>query len=171
MMMKKSLRSAICIMLAGCTLLGAAGCGKTDGGSSAGSSTAKVSSLDEIKKKGELVVAIETNYPPYDFVDTSKPGSLGPVIGIHFGNTYLNDKSPASDWDNVLNGLFKNYNVEFKPGTLTVQDLPEGMPEISDIPSIERHWNFLFDDNPWDRNRDFRERKAEVHFVAGGMTL
>lgn len=108
-----------------------------------------------------------TEYP----VDTSKPGSLGPVIGIHFGNTYLNDKSPASDWDNVLNGLFKNYNVEFKPGTLTVQDLPEGMPEISDIPSIERHWNFLFDDNPWDRNRDFRERKAEVHFVAGGMTL
>lgn len=108
-----------------------------------------------------------TEYP----VDTSKPGSLGPVIGIHFGNTYLNDESPASDWDNVLNGLFKNYNVEFKPGTLTVQDLPEGMPEISDIPSIERHWNFLFDDNPWDRNRDFRERKAEVHFVAGGMTL
>ena len=108
-----------------------------------------------------------TEYP----VDTSKPGSLGPVIGIHFGNTYLNDKSPASDWDNVLNGLFKNYNVKFTPGTLTVQDLPEGMPEISDIPSIERHWNFLFDDNPWDRNRDFRERKAEVHFVAGGMTL
>lgn len=108
-----------------------------------------------------------TEYP----VDTSKPGSLDPVIGIHFGNTYLNDKSPASDWDNVLNGLFKNYNVEFKPGTLTVQDLPEGMPDISDIPSIERHWNFLFDDNPWDRNRDFRERKAEVHFVAGGMTL
>lgn len=108
-----------------------------------------------------------TEYP----VDTSKPGSLGPVIGIHFGNTYLNDESSASDWDNVLNGLFKNYNVEFKPGTLTVQDLPEGMPEISDIPSIERHWNFLFDDNPWDRNRDFRERKAEVHYIAGGMTL
>lgn len=101
--------------------------------------------------------------------DTSKPGEFD--IGIHFDNTYLNDKSPASDWDNVLNGLFKNYNVEFKPGTLTVQDLPEGMPDISDIPSIERHWNFLFDDNPWDRNRDFRERKAEVHFVAGGMTL
>ena len=71
-----------------------------------------------------------TEYP----VDTSKPGSLGPVIGIHFGNTYLNDKSPASDWDNVLNGLFKNYNVEFKPGTLTVQDLPEGMPEILEFP-------------------------------------
>ena len=81
-MMKKSLRSAICIMLAGCTLLGAAGCGKTDGGSSAGSSTAKVSSLDEIKKKGELVVAIETNYPPYDFVDTSKPGKTMTGIDV-----------------------------------------------------------------------------------------
>lgn len=103
--------------------------------------------------------------------DTSVPGQFDHVIGIHFGSEYRDGDSSVSEWDNVLNGLFQNYNVTFKPGTLTVQDLPEGMPDISDIPSIERHWNFLFDDNPWDRNRDFRERKAEVHFVAGGMTL
>ena len=48
--------------------------------------------------------------------------------------------------------------------------LPSEYPGVVE-PPVDEHWNFLFDDNPWDRNRDFRERKAEVHFVAGGMTL
>ena len=97
--------------------------------------------------------------------DTSKPGEFD--IGIHFGSTYLDGDSDASAWDGVLNSLFKNYNVTFKPGTLTVVEWPADVVE----PPVDEHWNFLFDDNPWDRNRDFRERKAEVHFVAGGMTL
>ena len=97
--------------------------------------------------------------------DTSKPGEFD--IGIHFGSTYLDGDSDASAWDGVLNSLFKNYNVTFKPGTLTVVEWPADVVE----PPVDEHWNFLFHDNPWDRNRDFRERKAEVHFVAGGMTL
>lgn len=93
--------------------------------------------------------------------------------GNHTVGFWYNGKfyGKQSDVDNVQDLFGGNYNVTFNPGTLTVLALPDGMPEISDIPSIERHWNFLFDDNPWDRNRDFRERKAEVHFVAGGMTL
>lgn len=103
--------------------------------------------------------------------DTSVPGQFDNVIGIHFGNAYLKGDSDASAWDSVMSGLFKNYNVTFKPGTLTVLALPEGMPDIPEIPGIENHWNGLLGDNPWDRNRDFRERKAEIHYIAGGMTL
>lgn len=96
-------------------------------------------------------------------------GTYPGVVGFWFNGKFYGTQE---DVNNAADHLFGgNYNVTFTPGTLTVQDLPEGMPDISDIPSIERHWNFLFDDNPWDRNRDFRERKAEVHFVAGGMTL
>lgn len=101
--------------------------------------------------------------------DTSVPGDS--VIGIHFGSTYLDGSSDASAWDSVMSGLFKNYNVTFTPGTLTVLALPDGMPDIPEIPGIENHWNGLLGDNPWDRNRDFRERKAEIHYIAGGMTL
>ena len=94
-------------------------------------------------------------------------GTHDGVVGFWYKGTFYG----TQDVDKMQDLFGGNYNVTFTPGTLTVQDLPEGMPDISDIPSIERHWNFLFDDNPWDRNRDFRERKAEVHFVAGGMTL
>lgn len=48
--------------------------------------------------------------------------------------------------------------------------LPSEYPGVVE-PPVDEHWNFLFDDNPWDRNRDFRERKAEVHYIGGGMTL
>lgn len=67
-----------------------------------------------------------------------------------------------------LQSLFGgNYNITVIPGTLTVKDLPSGMPDISD----SERWNTLLRDAPWDRNGNFRERKAEVHFLAGGMTL
>lgn len=67
-----------------------------------------------------------------------------------------------------LQSLFGgNYNITVIPGTLTVKDLPSGMPDISD----SERWNTLLRVAPWDRNGNFRERKAEVHFLAGGMTL
>lgn len=95
-------------------------------------------------------------------------GTYDGVVGFWYNGTFYGTQAAVDGATDLFGG---NYKVTFRPGTLTVLDLPEGMPDISDIPSIERHWNFLFDDNPWDRNRDFRERKAEVHFVAGGMTL
>lgn len=107
------------------------------------------------------------SYGPEGTVDSSVGGSH--IIGVHFGNGKYAG-SDSFDWTTAWDG-FKNYNVTFTPGTLTVRDFPEGMPDIPEIPGIENHWNGLLGDNPWDRNRDFRERKAEIHYIAGGMTL
>lgn len=106
-------------------------------------------------------------YEPEGTVDSSVGGSH--IIGVHFGNGKYAG-SDSFDWTTAWDG-FKNYNVTFTPGMLTVRDFPEGMPDIPEIPGIENHWNGLLGDNPWDRNRDFRERKAEIHYIAGGMTL
>lgn len=111
---------------------------------------------------GDMISDNAYQYGPETSVDTNVTGEH--TIGIHFGGSHLNT-SEQSAWDAVMNGLFQNYTVTFTPGKLTISDMPV------DMPSEGEHWNFLFDDNPWDRNRDFRERKAEVHFVAGGMTL
>lgn len=93
--------------------------------------------------------------------------SIESTVGTHTdeigfrvnGKFYL-----TGGWENLFGG---NYKITFTPGTLTVKDLPSGMPDISD----SERWNTLLRDTPWDRNRNFRERKAEVHFLAGGMTL
>ena len=53
--------------------------------------------------------------------------------------------------DSFVNGIFNPNNLGY------------------DIPSS--HWNYLFNDAPFDRNKDFRERKAEVNFVDGGMEI
>lgn len=111
---------------------------------------------------GDMISDDAYQYGPETSVDTNVTGEH--TIGIHFDGSHLNT-SEQSAWDAVMNGLFQNYTVTFTPGKLTISDMPV------DMPSEGEHWNFLFDDNPWDRNRDFRERKAEVHFVAGGMTL
>lgn len=55
------------------------------------------------------------------------------------------------------------YDIDF---STRIDPGPSGVP---DIPDSER-WNSLLRDAPWDRNRNFRERKAEIHFIAGGMS-
>ena len=48
------------------------------------------------------------------------------------------------------------------------------MDAVLDVPGIiipESHWDYLYHDAPFDRDKDFRERKAEIHFVDGGMEL
>ena len=89
------------------------------------------------------------------------------TIGIYVNGKYYELSNP--DWSSV-NGLefFKNYNVKFEPGTLTVSsellpDLPDNWPN--------NRWDYLFNDAPFDRNKNFRERKAEVNFVDGGMEI
>ena len=56
-------------------------------------------------------------------------------------------------------GLLGNYKVEIDPGTLTVM--------VSSNPADD-YW---FGTAPWDKERNLRERKAEFHYVAGGMSL
>lgn len=56
-------------------------------------------------------------------------------------------------------GLLKNYKVEIDPGTLTV---------LASFNPADDYW---FGTAPWDKERNLRERKAEFHYVAGGMSL
>ena len=56
-------------------------------------------------------------------------------------------------------GLLKNYKVEIDPGTLTV---------LASFNPADDYW---FGTAPWDKERNLRERKAEFHYAAGGMSL
>lgn len=65
--------------------------------------------------------------------------------------------------DSFVNGIFNpnnlGYDISFVYSPF----------ELDNDPSS--HWNYLFNDAPFDRNKDFRERKAEVNFVDGGMEI
>lgn len=50
-----------------------AGCGAISGGTKDSAKDAKL--VDTIKARGELVIGTATGYPPYIFLDTSKPGT------------------------------------------------------------------------------------------------
>ena len=62
-----------------------------------------------------------------------------------------------------INGLFNPNNIGYDIS------LVYSPFELDNDPSS--HWNYLFNDAPFDRNKDFRERKAEVNFVDGGMEI
>ena len=85
------------------------------------------------------------------------------VIGIVVDGQFY--ELGNADWSQ---GIFANYNVKYQMGDLTVSeqlmpDIPEDWPH--------NRWDYLFNDAPFDRNKDFRERKAEVNFVDGGMEI
>ncbi len=86
-------------------------------------------------------------------------------IGVWLNGTFY-DLSQNPEWHKI-NGLefFANYNITFNPGTLTVSEfeVPQDWPH--------NRWDYLFGDNPFDRSKNFRERKAEVNFVDGGMEI
>ena len=66
--------------------------------------------------------------------------------------------------------LGSNINGLFNPNNLGYDiSLVYSPFENEDWPN--NHWNYLFNDAPFDRNKDFRERKAEVNFVDGGMEI
>lgn len=77
---------------------------------------------------------------------------------------YSSQIAASTDKTTGFNPNNLGYDIDF---STRIDPGPSGMP---DIPDSER-WNSLLRDAPWDRNRNFRERKAEVHFLAGGMTL
>lgn len=91
-------------------------------------------------------------------------GTYNDAIGVWIGGSFYDISNP--DWSNLPGmSFFANYNVTFEPGTLTVSayDIPEDWPH--------NRWDYLFNDAPFDRNKDFRERKAEVNFVDGAMEI
>ena len=90
-------------------------------------------------------------------------------IGISFGNSETYYDLDNVDWSTIPGWEFlKNYDINFDPGTLTVDS--EIMPDLPDNWPNNR-WDYLFGDNPFDRNENFRERKAEVNFVDGAMEI
>lgn len=82
-------------------------------------------------------------------------------VGIWIGNSFY-QLSEGSDWTGSgMDAFFSNYDITFTPGTLTVGEKVE--PDYN--------WDYLYNDNPFDRLKNFRERKAEINFVDGGMEI
>ncbi|WP_299447923.1 filamentous hemagglutinin N-terminal domain-containing protein [uncultured Phascolarctobacterium sp.] len=104
-------------------------------------------------------------YELYSKVNTTIAGVYADRIGVLIdGELYF-----AND-ENVL----KNYNLIINPGTLTVSDLDPTDPTNPDNPySPDNPNNWQAEDKypwyQWDKQRNESERKAEVHFVDGGM--
>ena len=89
------------------------------------------------------------------------------TVGIYVDGNYYELSNP--DWSTVTGlDFLKNYNVTFTTGTLTVTE--QVMPDLPDNWPNNR-WDYLFGYNPFDRNENFRERKAEVNFVDGAMEI
>lgn len=94
------------------------------------------------------------------------------TIGITIDGQYY-------DLDSSLNNgpLSENYTYEIKSGTLTVTDPTDPIDPTKPIdptdPSNPDVWQ-AEDKYPWyqwDKQRNLRERKAEVNFVKGGMAI
>ena len=122
---------------------------------------------DELK--GQLVNGDVLNGFDYTFgIDNEELlntlGSYEDVIGLFVNGTFYG--GTYESWG-TLNEVFKNYNVIFNPGTLTVSDYTA--PTVVE-PPVTAYLNYghLHQDG-WDRLRNFRERKAELYFHEGGM--
>lgn len=77
------------------------------------------------------------------------------TVGTHSG---VIQTVNGNSYGELLASYLKNYEFTYDWGNLTVQDA---------IPDTE--FDYLFYDTPWDRPRNFRERRAELHFVDGGV--
>lgn len=62
-----------------------------------------------------------------------------------------------------INGLFNPNNLGY--------DISLVYSPFENEDWLHNRWDYLFNDAPFDRNKDFRERKAEVNFIDGGMEI
>lgn len=101
--------------------------------------------------------------------------SLTDKVGTHTGVITINIDGKYyyfADQQELSNAL-KNYNVNIEAGDLTVKDNGGSVPivPIEPIkPVVPGIWSHIYQDQ-WDRNRDFKERKAEFNFVDGAIPL
>lgn len=104
-----------------------------------------------------------------------KDSSLTDTVGTHKGVITINIDGKYyyfADQQELSNAL-KNYNVKIEAGDLTVKDNGGSVPivPIEPIkPVVPGIWSHIYQDQ-WDRNRDFKERKAEFNFVDGAIPL
>ena len=114
---------------------------------------------------GDAISDTIYNYGVSAGTDVNVEGNY--TVGIYVDGSYYELSNP--DWSTVTGlDFLKNYNVTFTTGTLTVTE--QVMPDLPDNWPNNR-WDYLFGDNPFDRNENFRERKAEVNFVDGAMEI
>ena len=97
----------------------------------------------------------------------NETGTHGDAITIIInGNQYITSKEE-------IDKLLPNYDVNISFGDLTVKDNGSSVPitPIEPIkPVVPGIWSHIYQDQ-WDRNRDFKERKAEFNFVDGAIPL
>lgn len=141
--------------------------------------------------KGDIKWQDHNSYEGFDF-DTDGSGIWKNYDG--YGNPLLKVFLTKAYYDPVTgtvvaaDGLEAHHNVVgglIFPGGLndlwSIQiDFDNDNPnwlgyDLQAVPFMsDDNWDFLYDDapfGPFDRNRDFRERKAEINFVDGGMEL
>lgn len=116
--------------------------------------------IDTLIKNGKL-----TNYKDANFADYKNSDSL--LSGSEMKN--------AGDYHNWLwsSQIGRNDTGDFNPNNLgydfTVDDVTiDTRPSVT--PATGR-FDYLFYDTPWDKQRNFRERRAELHFVDGGINM
>ena len=97
----------------------------------------------------------DINFGLDDDTILDQPGKHDGVIGVIIDGTFY----PSGTEDDIFN----NYDVTISTGDLTVLK----PIDINDY----KNWSHLYKDAPWDRNRDFKERKAEFNFVDGGIYM
>lgn len=66
-------------------------------------------------------------------------------------------------------GLNNLWSIQISFGNGNPNWLGYDLEGITYMP--DENWYYFLDDAPFDRNKDFRERKAEVNFVDGGMEI
>ena len=97
----------------------------------------------------------DINFGLDDDTILDQTGKHDGVIGVIIDGTFY----PSGTEDDIFN----NYDVTISTGDLTVLK----PIDINDY----KNWSHLYKDAPWDRNRDFKERKAEFNFVDGAIPL
>lgn len=107
---------------------------------------------------GDQLVNVDLGY---GLKDNSVPNALGHYEGVI--SLILNGKYYGGGIYNDWSGVFSNYNVTVKTGNLDVV--------APQTPTEEpTRYGYIYQDG-WDKSRVFRERKAAIEFVEGGVNL
>ena len=117
-----------------------------------------LSELQNQLVNGDQLVNIDIGYGLKDASILNALGHYDGVIGLILNGKYYGGGT-YNDWSR----LFSNYNVTVKAGSLDVV-----APHIPD--EEPTHYGYIYQDG-WDKSRVFRERKALIEFVEGGVNV
>lgn len=101
-----------------------------------------------------------------DSANYNRVGVYEGQIGIWIDGTFYANQN-GLDFESLAS-VFKNYLVNIGSGTLTVVEREGFDPE--EVTDSYHNFNHLYREG-WDDVRSQRERKAELHFIEGGMKI